>query len=96
MSPKEIRARPPFPLVDCCFRQEGKTQSDVFDGLKKFSLMLQNQPNEWVVFAIPDTDRAQYWARATSEFSVNYDYSAFPFDRQGSFPLLSSHPARHS
>ena len=58
--------------------------------------MLQNQPNEWVVFAIPGTDRAQYWARGTSEFSVNYDYSAFPFDRQGSSPLLSSHRARHS
>ena len=58
--------------------------------------MLQNQPNEWVVFAIPGTDHAQYWARGTSEFSVNYNYHAFPFDRQGSVPLLSFHRARHS
>jgi len=44
---------------------------------------LQDQPNEWIVYAVPGTeDRVQYWARGTSTFSSTFSYGAFPFDKQ--------------
>ena len=43
---------------------------------------MQNQPNEWILFAVPNSNRVQYWARGTSQFSSTFKYGAFPFDRQ--------------
>lgn len=46
------------------------------------SINVQNMPNDYTVFAVPGSNRVQYWTRGTSKFSASFDYGAFPFDRQ--------------